>query len=208
MKGAVQPMYLTLRNVATSLLVLAVAAVGAAADDDPSAPVTGPAKEADVRVRPLQVKREWLPPASAKNTVHGLSRIKVLRSAAELTELVGKKAGDQLAGQVDFANDDVILVSWVGSDRSRLTFRVVATRKERAVEFFLKEPPGDSKPQLLVGVLGADFFAVPRGTPVRLALPGKGDKAGAGRPDGVPSRAPDDPVIGPEEPAIPPPARP
>jgi RNA polymerase sigma factor (sigma-70 family) len=223
-EGVIQAMRVSkLEVMGAVLLVLALAVGGAAAvglggkpsapqtekprRDDPSAPLVGPDQPAKLPVRHLKVNRESLPPAHDIRSLHGKSLVKVLRSADELKQLAGKKAAAELARQVDFAEEDVVLVSWVGGGKSKLAFRLVGKGKGRAVEFYVKEPPDDGKPRTLEALIGADFFAVPRGTPVRLARPREGGKDGAGRADGVPSTAPKKDDIDPTEPEIAPPIR-
>jgi RNA polymerase sigma factor (sigma-70 family) len=186
-----------------------------AGKDDPAAPVVGPdrpaaprkpARPAEVSVRRLKVDRESLPGAAEPNSVHGKSLVKVFRSEAELEKALGKKAAAELAGQVDFAREQVVLVSWVGGDGSELAFRAVVTGKDRSIEFYVKEPPDDGRPRLLIARIGADFFAVPRGAPVRYFRPRKEGKPPS-KVDGIPPTAPEKNGGAPGEPKIAPPAR-
>jgi RNA polymerase sigma factor (sigma-70 family) len=158
--------------------------------DDPTKPVTGPDRQVKVLVRPLKVKDASLLPPEQEGSVKGKSLVKAVRTRAELEKLVGKEAAAELAGQVDFAKEDVVLVSWVGGAHMKLEYRLVGKGKGRTVEFYLKAPPDDGKPKPLLAKLAAEFFAVPRGTPVRLHSPRQGDRARDGKAPGVPPRAP------------------
>jgi RNA polymerase sigma factor (sigma-70 family) len=176
--------------------------------DDPTAPVTRPDQPRPVKVlvRPLKVRRNSLVPPEQEGSVIGKSLVKALHNKAELEKLVGKKAAVELAGQVDFAREDVVLVSWVGGPDTKLAYRLVGKKRARTVEFYLKEPPDDGRPKPLLATLHADFFAVPRGTPVQLH-PRQGERTRDGKIPGVPPRAPKKDVSAPGEPKIAPPVR-
>jgi RNA polymerase sigma factor (sigma-70 family) len=211
-EGVIRAMFMSkLKTLAAVLVVLALAAGGTAiglggrpAGGLHAAPAAkapkGPAK---IAVRKLKVKRDSLPAAGTEKSVHGRSLVKVFRSQSALEKVAGKKAADELARQVNFAREDVVLVSWVGGPTTRLAFRVVGKGKGRTVEFYLTEPPDNGKPRPLLATLGADFFAVTRRTAVRLEKPAKGGRAGAGKRAGVPPSAPAD--SNPNEPEIAPP---
>ena len=96
-------------------------------------------------------------------------------------------------------------LSLLGS-RPGLEVRVVGAGKEATVEFYVKEPPPNGQRETLVGQLGLNFYAVPKGTAVsffteKVAPKGLPDPAERGVPSGEPSNPDGDP----KEPAIPPP---
>src|SRR5262249_35846365 len=126
-------------------------------------------KEEPLKVRPLKVKKSLLPGPGDERWQRGKDPVKVFRSAEELEKVVGKKAAAALLEQVDLDKEGLVLVSWTGGDKAKLVYEVTGTGKDRAVEFSVQEPPADDKPQLLVGRIDDEFFAVPRKTPVRFA---------------------------------------
>ena len=119
-----------------------------------------------VPVRRLDVERNALPSPASENSLFGRSSATVMRNAEDLEKQVGA-AAKALAKQVDFAKEQIVVVSWTGSGAAKLLFDRVTSKGKTVVEFYVDEPPPDGAPQTLVGRLGLDFFAVPADTSVR-----------------------------------------
>ena len=112
-------------------------------------------------VKPLQVK--GLP-----FNVGGGKAVTTIKSKDELEKIAGKKAAQELAGQVDFQKQEIVFVSWTtsGPPFGKLEFEVIGKDKDRVVEFYIREPNVKVRGQ--AARIGADFFAVPKETKVRL----------------------------------------
>jgi hypothetical protein len=120
------------------------------------------AKDKDkIEVKPLQVK--GLP-----FNVGGGNAVTTVKSKDELEKVAGKKAAQELVGQVDFQKQEIVFVSWTtsGPPFGKLEFEVIGKDKDRVVEFYIREPKANARGQ--AARIGADFFAVPKETKVRL----------------------------------------
>lgn len=125
-------------------------------------------EEAPIVVRHLKFTPPG-PDATGGRLLGGGAEAKVLAGVEELAKLVGKKSADELTKQADLTKEVIVFVSWSSSGPPFGTLQqdVKGKDKERRVEFYVKEPAAKVRGQALK--LGADFYAVPRGVPVKFA---------------------------------------
>ena len=125
------------------------------------------APDQKIPVRHLNVNRNTLPSPAAEDSPFGRSSATVARNTKDLEKQIGAAAAKALAKQVDFGEEQVVVVSWTGSGLAKLRFDRVMSKGKTVLEFFVDEPPPDGAPRTLEGRLGLDFFAVPANTSVR-----------------------------------------
>ena len=113
-----------------------------------------------------EVKVSW--PQGSEFPRRGGHEATVLASADGARRVLGKDLGDEVTKQVDFAREDVVLVSWRTSGPPFGVLRHEVKPKEKAVEFYVKAPP-PGRPRGEALSTGLDVFAVPRGYKVSLA---------------------------------------
>jgi hypothetical protein len=120
-------------------------------------------KAAAPAVRPLPFK-----PADPTFAfeIGGQSKLTTLADVAAVEKLVGKAEAKALIGQVDFAKEKIVLVSWTtgGPPEGKLRHEVTGAGKDRRVTFYVQAPPGRG-PRGLRARIAADFFAVPADLP-------------------------------------------
>jgi hypothetical protein len=99
--------------------------------------------------------------------IGGQSKLTTLENAEAVEKLLGKDNAKDLVGQVDFAKEKIVLVSWTtaGPPEGKLQHEVKGADKDRKVTFYVQGPPG-AKVRGQRARIGADFFAVPRDLPV------------------------------------------
>jgi ABC-type molybdate transport system substrate-binding protein len=126
--------------VRIGILALAVAglvALSAAAAED------GVKKGKAAVVREIELKGFWgsLPKRVASKPLH-------ISSADELTKAIpDEEVRDQIAKQVDFAKDQLVIFSWVGSGTDKLTYQVEEGEKGPVVVFTFTRGHGDDLPR-------------------------------------------------------------
>jgi hypothetical protein len=99
----------------------------------------------------------------------GLNTITTLEKAADLETLIGKDSAKQLVGAVDFAKENVVLVSWItgGPPEGVLKHEIKGDGKDRRVVFYIQGPVGVMA-RGERAMLCANFFAVSKGVAVSL----------------------------------------
>jgi hypothetical protein len=99
--------------------------------------------------------------------IGGMSKVTVCTDAAAVEKLVGRDSAKQLLNAFNFENESIVLVSWTtsGPPDGALKHEVKGEGKDRKVTFYVQGPPaGGARGQR--ARIGADFFAVPKGTAV------------------------------------------
>lgn len=97
----------------------------------------------------------------------GKDKLTAFKTEAELEKAVGKKLAAELARQVKFADEQVVVVSYFtsGPPFGELKHEVKGKGKKAAVEFYCKEPAVAQRGE--AAKIGLDFFAVPKGVAVK-----------------------------------------
>lgn len=93
--------------------------------------------------------------------IGGQSKLHTFGDPAALDKFLGKAAAEALARQVDFAQEQIVLVSWTTSGPPEGVLRYEATGKGKGITFFVQGPP-PGRPRGMRARIGADFFAVPK----------------------------------------------
>jgi len=125
--------------VRIGILALAVAglvALSAAAEDAGK-------KDKSTVVREIELNGHWgsLPKGHPSKPIN-------ITSADELTKAISdEEVRDKIAKQVDFAKEQLVIFSWVGSGTDKLTYQVSEHRKGPYVAFTFHRGHGDDKPR-------------------------------------------------------------
>ncbi len=142
-------------RIAGLVFLIAIAASGilAAADE---------AKDDQV-VRKLAVKVD-LPDLGKLSTTRGATTI---HSSEEAGKLFGEGIAKQIAGQIDFAKEDVVLIGWgkAGPPFAKLDYEIKDEKEGKVIKFHLQQPK-HSRMHGNVAMRVNDFFAVPKGAKV------------------------------------------
>jgi hypothetical protein len=108
-------------------------------------------------VRALSVK-----PAAADFSFRfgGQNKLTAMADAAAAEKLLGREVADQLVPLVDFASENLVLVSWTtsGPPEGKLQHEIRRDGQERRVVFYVQGPPG-AKVRGQRARIAADFFA-------------------------------------------------
>lgn len=93
----------------------------------------------------------------------GKNMLEEFESQAKVAKALGVKVAKELAGQMNFEKEKIVLVSWntSGPPEGKLMHELVMKNGEKRIVFFVKAPAN----VLIRGQrarLGADFFAVPK----------------------------------------------
>ena len=98
--------------------------------------------------------------------------ITTFHSSEEAEKSLGEGIAKQIAGQIDFAKEDLVLVAWakVGPPFATLAYEIKDEKDGKVIRFHLQQP----KPSRLHGNVAmrvTDFFAVPKGAKVEFGRP-------------------------------------
>jgi hypothetical protein len=95
----------------------------------------------------------------------------VLKTREELEKFAGAEAAKEIGKDVDFAKESVVAMQYEtgGPPFGQPAWRIKKKDDKLHVEFFVKEPEiGPDEARGLALKLGLDFFAVPKGSEVKI----------------------------------------
>lgn len=151
--------------IASSLVYAAVTLTSATFVDD---------KDEKIAVRALS-----LPPKDPKDPrlylrIGGHSKVVVLTNTAAVEKLLGKESAKCVLSMVDFEKEQLVFVSWITDSTTdgSLKHESKGAGAERLITFYVqgsgkgKAKKGESSVELVVTIIGADFFALPRNVKV------------------------------------------
>ncbi|MEX0715452.1 MAG: hypothetical protein WD066_02640 [Planctomycetaceae bacterium] len=148
-----------------AIAILSVSAWGAA---DRADKFESPAKsDAAAEEKPAETVRAL----TAKTPIDSLQQFEsgVLTTAEEIEKAVGKATAEELAKQVDFGKESVVLFAFTtgGPPFGEPKNEVKKEGDKEWIEFYVQEPDAPVRGRALK--IGRSFFAVPKGSEVKFA---------------------------------------